>query len=186
MHTSRRDAFHSIDPQPLAIADYLKGRLEPLIPHRKRGEGELKFDNRMNENVALIYAFPGLKPKLVDSLAEYDGIVFAGTGLGHLSTDPFKVPHVRSVLPEIKALCASGIPVVMASQCLYGRVNLNVYTAGRLLQEAGVIGSGADWTPEAAYTKLCWVLGHEKDPKKVAAEMMEPICGEIINRSEVD
>lgn len=186
MHTSRRDAFKSIDSKPLAIADYLKGRIEPLMEHRKRGEGELKFDNRVNENVALIYAYPGLKPKMVDSLAEYDGVVFAGTGLGHLSTDPFKVPHVMSVLPEIKALCDSGIPVVMASQCLYGRVNLNVYTAGRLLQEAGVIGSGADWTPEAAYTKLCWVLGHEKDPKKVAEEMMNPVAGEIINRSEVD
>lgn len=182
MHTSARTAFQSINSFPLARADFTKELIEPLGDYKKRG-GKLKFDNRVNENVAMVYAYPGLKPKMLDSLAGYDGIVLVGTGLGHFSTDPFNVPHVKSVLPEIEALCASGIPVAMASQCIYGRVNLNVYTAGRLLQEAGVIGSGADWTPEAAYTKLCWILGHEKDPKKVAEEMMEPIAGDISERS---
>ena len=186
MHTSARPAFKTINTLPLARADFTKELIEPLKKHRRRGEGKLKFDNRVNENVALIYAHPGLKPKLIDSLADYDGIVLAGTGLGHVSTDPFKAPHVKSVLPEIRALCDSGIPIMMASQCIYGRVNLNVYTAGRLLQEAGVIGSDADWTPEAAYAKLCWVLGHEKDPKKVGEEMMRPIAGDITPRSMVE
>jgi len=186
MHTSSRAAFRSINTTPLAKADFSKNLLEPLGEYKKRGEGKLQFDNKINDNVALIYVYPGLKPKLIDSLADYDGIVLAGTGLGHVSTDPFNVPHVKSVLPEIKALSDSGIPVVMSSQCIYGRVNLNVYTAGRLLQDAGVIGSDADWTPEAAYAKLCWVLGHQKDPKKVAEEMMEPIAGEISSRSRIE
>ena len=185
MHTSARNAFQPINAQPLAKVDFSKEFIEPDGEYTPRG-GKLEFDNRVNDNVALVYAYPGLKPKVIDALADYDGVVLVGTGLGHFSTDPFKVPHVQSVLPEIKALCASGIPVVMASQCLHGRVNLNVYTAGRLLQDAGVIGSGADWTPEAAYAKLCWVLGHEKDPKRIAEEMMEPIAGEISARSGVE
>jgi glutamyl-tRNA(Gln) amidotransferase subunit D len=74
----------------------------------------------------------------------------------------------------------------MASQCIEGRINMNVYTAGRLLREAGVIGNGADWTPESAYTKLCWVLGHEKDPKRVEEEMLTPLAGEITPRSVVE
>ncbi len=185
MHTSARNAFRSINSDPLAKADFTKELIEPLGDYKKRG-GKLKFDNRVSENVAMLYAYPGLKPKMVDSLADYDGIVLVGTGLGHFSTDPFNVPHVKGVLPEIKALCDSGIPVAMASQCIYGRVNLNVYTAGRLLQEAGVMGAGADWTPEAAYAKLCWILGHEKDSRKVAEEMMGPVAGEISPRSAVE
>ena len=185
MHTSARDAFKSINTMPLAKADFAKEEITPLNKYHKRG-GNLKFDNKVNDNVALIYAHPGLRPKLIDSLADYDGIVLAGTGLGHVSTDPFKVPHVKSVLPEIKALSDSGIPIVMASQCIYGRVNLNVYTAGRMLQDAGVIGSDADWTHEAAYAKLCWVLGHQKERKKVAQEMMEPIAGDITKRSMIE
>jgi glutamyl-tRNA(Gln) amidotransferase subunit D len=182
MHTSSRDAFQSIGAKPLAKVDFRKGLFEPKCSYRDRG-GKLRFDSGVSENVALVYAYPGMSPKVLDSLADYDGVVIAGTGLGHVATDPFKAKHVKSVLPEIEALCASGIPVVMASQCIYGRVNLNVYTAGRMLQEAGVIGTGADWTPEAAYAKLCWVLGHERDPKKVAEEMMAPVAGEIAPRS---
>jgi glutamyl-tRNA(Gln) amidotransferase subunit D len=47
------------------------------------------------------------------------------------------------------------------------------------LIDEGVIGDGADWTPEAAYTKLCWVLSQTKEPKKVEKMMMENIAGEI-------
>jgi len=184
MHTSSRDAFQSIGVKPLAKVDFRKERFEPRCNYNDRG-GKLKFNNEVSENVALIYSYPGLKSKLVDSLADYDGIVFAGTGLGHVATNAFDAKNVSSIFPEVKALCDSGIPVVMASQCIYGRVNQNIYTPGRMLQEAGVIGTGADWTPEAAYTKLCWVLGHEKDPKKVAAEMLTPLAGEITPRSVV-
>jgi len=48
--------------------------------------------------------------------------------------------------------------VVMTSQCLGGRVNLNVYDTGRDLLSAGVI-PGEDMLPETALVKLMWVLG---------------------------
>jgi glutamyl-tRNA(Gln) amidotransferase subunit D len=50
--------------------------------------------------------------------------------------------------------------------------------------DAGVIGDGADWTPETAYVKLCWVLGQTKDMKKVREMMMTDYAGEISMRSE--
>jgi len=62
---------------------------------------------------------------------------------------------------------------------------MRVYSTGRMLMEAGVIGDGADWTPEAAYAKLCWALGQEKEVEKVGGLMMKGIAGEITGRSEL-
>ena len=184
MHSSRRDAFESVNVPPLAKVDYRSELVEPYMKYNERN-GKLKFDNRVNENVALVYTYPGIKPEFVDSLAKYEGVVVAGTGLGHVPTNPFNAKYTRSIVPNLKALVDSGIPVAMASQCIFGRVNLDVYTAGRMLQEAGMFGHLADWTPETAYVKMCWVLGHEKKMEKVKEEMMRNIAGEISEKSEI-
>jgi glutamyl-tRNA(Gln) amidotransferase subunit D len=54
-----------------------------------------------------------------------------------------------------------------------------------MLDDAGVIGNGADWLPETAFVKLCWVLGHEKKLAKVKEMMMTNIAGEISERSAI-
>jgi glutamyl-tRNA(Gln) amidotransferase subunit D len=131
----------------------------------------------------MVYVYPGIKPELLKKLSDYDGIVLVGTGLGHVPTNPFGDAHAKSLLPVIKDLINSNIPVVMSSQALYGRLNMNVYTTGRLLADAGVIGDGCDWLPEVAYIKLAWVLGHTKDMKKIREEMLTNIVGELSDRS---
>lgn len=184
-HNSRRDAFKSVNSLPLAAVDYRKRFFEPLSSFAPRDEKrKLVLDNRMNDNVAMVYICPGIKPKMIDSLSDYDGVVLVGTGLGHVPTNAFNDKHAQSIFKNIKSLIDSGIAVVMASQTIYGRINMNIYSTGRLLKEAGVIGDGADWTPEAAFVKLCWVLGHEKKPGKIAELMMKNMAGEISERSE--
>ena len=74
----------------------------------------------------------------------------------------------------------------MASQCISGRICMRVYSTGRMLHDAGVIGDGADWTPEAAYVKLCWVLGQTKDMKKIKEMMEANVAGEISDRSSLE
>ena len=76
------------------------------------------------------------------------------------------------------------IPVVMTSQCLYGTVNMNVYSTGRLLQDAGVI-SGRDMTPETAYVKLAWALGQSDDLDKVKEIIQTNIAGELNESSSL-
>ena len=76
---------------------------------------------------------------------------------------------------------ASGLAVLAP----LGRINLNVYSAGRLLAEAGAIGHLCDFTPEAAYVKLMWVLGREKMMEKVRALMESDVAGEITARSDI-
>lgn len=127
-----------------------------------------------------------MKPEFLKNLGNYDGIVIMATGLGQVASNPFGDKTVRSLLPPIKDIIGSGTHVVMAPQTIFGRLNLNVYSTGRLLDEAGVIGDNCDWTPETAYTKLCWVLGHTKNPKKVREEMLTNMVGEISERSTVE
>jgi len=188
LHTSKRDAFKSVNTLPLAEVEYGSLIFKQLSDYNKRGKysiKDVKFDNKINDNVALIYIHPGIKPSLIDKLSEYDGVVLAGTGLGHVPTNPFKDKNVKSILDNIKGLVDSNIPVVISSQAIYGRVNLNVYTTGRLLKEINVIGDLCSWTPETAFVKLCWVLGHEKNYDKVKKEMETDIVGEIVQRNFV-
>ena len=186
MHTSRRDAFHSINSKPLAAVDYRSRRFDILSACKKRSREPLIKESRMCDNVALIYVHPNIKPSFIASLSEYDGVVLIGTGLGHVPTNVFNDKTVTAIYPQIKALVDSGIPVVMSPQTICGRLNMKVYTNGRFLLDAGVVGHNMDWTPESAYVKLCWVLGQTRNMKKIAELMTTNLVGEISSRTLPD
>ena len=87
------------------------------------------------------------------------------------------------ILEPLKKFLKNGI-VVMTTQCLNGRVNMNVYSTGRLLQDIGVV-SGEDMLPEVAYIKLSWLLANYKSRKKVEELLKKNLRGEINERSEI-
>jgi len=154
---------------------------------KKRDDKTVKVDDKINENIGLVYIYPGIKPEAVENIARnYDGIVIAATGLGHVPTNPSNDKLARSLVPTLKNLISSGIPVVLAPQAINGRLNLNVYSAGRLLNEIGVIGHGCDWTPETALVKLMFVTGHTKEMSKIREMMLTNIAGENSKRTEVE
>ncbi|HUR63801.1 MAG TPA: hypothetical protein VM241_04895, partial [Candidatus Thermoplasmatota archaeon] len=68
--------------------------------------------------------------------------------------------------------------VIMASQCINGSVNMNVYSTGRDLLQMGVLPA-QDMTPEAAYIKMMWILGHTSDPKEVRKLFLTDLAGEM-------
>ncbi|ANF23118.1 Glu-tRNA(Gln) amidotransferase subunit GatD [Thermococcus piezophilus] len=178
MHTSRRDAFRSINDIPIAkiMAD---GKIEFLRKdYRRKTESEVWVDDKMEEKVALVKAFPGMATEIIDFFVDkgYRGIVIEGTGLGHVPT---------YVIDSIQRATEEGVTVCMTSQCLYGRVNLNVYSTGRRLLKAGVIQC-EDMLPETAYVKLMWVLGHTNDPKEVREMMLTSYAGEITPYTRFD
>ena len=186
MHTSRRDAFRSINCRPAARVFPLQGRFEKISQlAMPRNSGKFLLDTKLNPNVALLYTYPGIKPEMVSSLSKYDGVVIAGSGLGHVPANVSSDKDAAPILKEVAALISSGIPVVVAPQAIYGRINLNVYSSGRVLREAGAIGHLCDFTPEAAYVKLMWVLGREKKMENVRELMEKNISGEISTRSEI-
>jgi glutamyl-tRNA(Gln) amidotransferase subunit D len=186
MHTSRRDAFRSINSGIAARIrpqDEKFDRLSQLL--LPRGSGKPSLDTKMNTNVALLYAYPGMKPEAISALSGYDGVVLAGTGLGHLPVNSSNNPLSVSIMPQVKELIESGIPVYVASQAIYGRIDMDVYSPGRELAMAGVMGNHCDMTPETAYVKLMWVLGREKKMAKVRELMESNLVGEISERTEI-
>ena len=178
MHTSRRDTFRSINTSPLARIQ--NGNIEILderLRYKTRANGEVELHDAVESNVAFIKSYPGISGELIDYHVDkgYKGIVLEGTGLGHCPEE---------IIPSIKRARDSGIPVIMTSQCIYGKVNMNVYSTGRKLITSGVISAG-DMLPETAYVKLCWALGQTDEIKEVEKTMQTNISGEIENKSSI-
>ena len=183
MHTSRRDAFKSINDLPIAKI-FPNKKIEIINEnYRKRNDNKPILDEKFEPNIALIKAYPGSKPQIIDILINnfgIKGIVIEGTGLGHVPTETSD--KERSWIPYIKKAIDNGIPIVMTSQCLYGRVHGYVYRNLRRLTKAGVIW-GEDMLPEVAYVKLGWVLAHTNEMEKIKEMMLKNYAGEITEKS---
>ena len=175
MHTSRRDAFQSINAVPLAMVWPDRGEIVVLDGnYRRRGAQDLVVENGFDDRVALVKYYPGMDPEVIDFLVDrgYHGIVLEGTGFGHVA---------NRLIPSIQRAVEEGVAVVVTSQTLFGRVNLNVYSTGRRMLKAGVIPA-EDMTPETAYVKLSWVLRRTRDLGEVRRLMLTPLAGEISSR----
>ena len=171
MHTSRRDAFQSVNASPLARIT-AKGDIAKLGDYRKAG-GKTTADTRFEEKVALLKAYPGADAGQIDYLVgkKFKGIVIEATGLGHVPKD-WESPIQQAI--------KNGVSVVFAAQTLYGRLNPYVYETARRMREMGVIYA-EDMLPEVAYVKLGCVLGRGLEPAK---EMVKSWAGEVSGRSE--
>lgn len=170
MHTSRRDAFHSINVSPIGKVDYSTREIETFAEYKKKGEHRLLIRDHIEPKCSLVKFYPGADPSIVDHYASrYKGLVIEGTGLGHVSTE-----WILSIKKAVK----DGIPIVMTSQCLSGRICDLVYDTGRDLLKAGVI-EGGDMLPETALVKLMWILGSTKDMDEVRTLMRKNVAGEI-------
>lgn len=176
MHTSRRDTFRSINTQPLAKVENGNLKLtDKNLNYKKREDRGVELHDDLEPKVAFIKSYPGISGEIVDLYVDkgYKGIVIEGTGLGHCPD---------YLIPAVYRATDSEIPVVMTSQCLYGRVNMNVYSTGRKLLSAGVI-SALDMLPETAYVKLVWTLGQTNNPEEVRRIMQTNLKGEIESKS---
>jgi len=178
-HTSRRDAFRSVNAKPLAYFDLIHRMLEvsgTFKPRRKNVAPVLQ--SQFDPNVALIKFHPGISSGIIDwaTATGYKGLVLEGTGLGHVG-DAF--------FPSIERAVNNGVVVCMCSQCVWGRVHMNVYSTGRDLLKIGVLPMG-DVLAETALVKLMWAFGHEKDPERVKKIMLTNIANEFSERRELE
>ena len=175
LHTSRRDAFKTVNAKPVArVLDRKLVMLTDEYEPRSAGK-KLVLKPDFNEKVALVKFYPGMNPNLIEWHIEagYKGLILEGTGLGHVR---------RECFAAIKKAIDKGIIVAMTSQCIWGRVNMNVYTNGRDLTAMGVIPL-EDMLAETALVKLMWILGQTSDMEKAKKLLTTNISGEISARS---
>lgn len=171
-HTSRRDAFESIDTAPIALIKngIIEMQKNEINLSKRRSDNNINAKTKFDDRVVLLKYYPGFNPKLITNIISSGNkiIIFEGTGLGHIS---------RECFPALQEAIHAGIIVCMASQCIWGRVRMTVYDTGRDLLMIGVIPL-SDMISETATVKAMWVLANSKqeDIKKI---MQENIANEI-------
>ena len=180
MHTSRRDAFRPINELPFAKV-FEDGKIEILNPnYKKRNNGKVIVEDQFEKKTALVYAYPGMDPEILDYYRQkkYKGIVIAATALGHVAT----LNPEYSLLKKLKELIDNGVPVVITTQAIYGRVHPYVYTNLRRLSLGINCIFAEDMLPETAYIKLGWVLAQAKSMDEIREMMLTNYAGEINER----
>ena len=170
-HTSRRDTFQSVNATPIARVEDEKVTMLTEEYRKRDPARKLLLKPDFDEKVALLKFHPGLDPKVIDwYVAEgYRGIVLEGTGLGHVGNYCFSA---------VKRAIKQGLIVAMTSQCIWGRVNMDVYDTGRDLLALGVIPL-EDMLPETALVKLMWIFGQTKDAEEAKGLLTTNIVYEI-------
>ena len=168
-HTSKRSAFQTVGSEP-AFVMYENEILENM---KNTFFKENEYNPRINldTKVALIKYHPGFNPEIIDSLIklEYRGIIFEGTGLGHVG---------RTMYDSIKKAKENGIFLGMTSQCIDGRVSMTVYESGRDLLDMGIIPL-ENMIPEVALVKAMWVLGNCNSDHDIKNMMLENYSSEF-------
>ncbi len=174
-HTSRRDTFKSVNGFPIARIQDLKVTMTGDTYQKRDPKRKLILKPDFSDKVALVKFYPGLDPSVIDFYVEkgFKGILLEGSGLGHVSKFCFEA---------IKHATAKGVVVALASQCIWGRVDMNVYDTGRDLQSFGVVPL-EDLFPETGLVKLMWALGQTDDPQEAIKLLKTNIAGEYSSRT---
>ena len=171
MHSSRRDAFRSVNAEPIAKVE--GSSITYNGHHQRRSPGPVQLFDKIDGRASLLHFYPGFEADHFETIARHvKGVVVAGTGLGHVSEE---------IVGSVRRAVKDGVHVVVTTQCLHGAVNLNVYSTGRDMLSAGALPVG-DMLPETAYVKLMWAMGQTDDPGEVRKIMLTDIAGEITER----
>ena len=190
MHTSRRDAFKSVNAKPLA--KIFRDKIEIISDYRvSNKKNKVSLDATFEPKVALVKIYPGQSPEILDFYTKenYRGLILELSGLGHLPTKRSR----NSWIKKLKDIQKKGMIICAASQTIYGRLNPLVYSNGREIFETGVIYL-EDILSETAFVKLSWILGKRKTPKAkneieqfrkwVKEKMLENFSHELNDRLE--
>jgi len=172
-HTSRRDAFESIDiPLVARIRENQITKNSAEEVKTRKISDSVKFKTKFEEKVSLVKFHPGFDLSILDYLKsdrKVKGIIIEGSGLGHVSS---------AAVARISELTKNGVFVGITSQCIWGHVDLNVYETGRDMINAGATPL-ENMIAETAFAKLSWALGNFDNIREI---MLTNVVGEFTPR----
>lgn len=149
------NAFSSPNLAPLATAE-VDITINWDTVWRASTTAKFQVSTELNRNVGLLRLFPGITADTVRAFLQppMQGVVMETYGSGN-------APDNRpDLLAELKKATDSGVIIMNCTQCLRGTVSPS-YATGKVLMDAGLI-AGGDMTPEAALSKLSYVLANKK------------------------
>jgi lysophospholipase len=169
----------------LGLNAFHSGNLSPLVEvgiqldvhwHRVRAApmDPLKVRTITERNVACLRIFPGITAEILQNfmLQPLQGVIIETFGAGN-------APDVRpDFLDVLRKASDRGVVIVNVTQCHRGGATID-YATGQSLAEVGVV-SGLDMTPEAALSKLSYLLSQpELDRDDVCRLMQVSLRGEL-------
>ena len=170
MHTSRRDAFKPMGDGEMGRINDRRTYIKNI---RKKTDSSIELFDQLDSRCGIFYFTPASSEEELENFSRgKKAVVIMATGLGHVA---------EALLKKIRDLSDSGVHIVITSQCLNGRVDLDVYASGRNLSASGAIPV-EDMLPETAMVKSMYAL--KKDPDNFAKLMQSDLRGEITLRSE--
>ncbi|KAM7403015.1 hypothetical protein PAMA_003778 [Pampus argenteus] len=135
---------------------------------------KFRVSTDLNRNVGLLRLFPGITTDSVKAFLRttLKGVVLETFGSGN-------APDNRpDLIDELKRATDSGVIIMNCTQCLKGTVTMS-YATAKVLIEAGLT-PGGDMTPEAALSKLSYVLALEDTDLEAKKKLMaENLRGEM-------
>ena len=137
-------------------------------------KGKLKVYRNLNNDVAILYLFPGISKKITEATLNIKGlkaIILVTFGSGNAPTDSWFLEAIEKAIEQ-------GIVILNITQCPEGSVMQGKYETSRQLQKMGVV-SGADMTMEAAITKLMVLLGQNKKGNALKKLLQQNLRGEL-------
>lgn len=183
-HTSKRSAFKQINQKPAAKVNFKTESFEEITPISKNDESFEYKPYNPNKKVGIIKARPGLLVEELKPYQNFDALILEGTGLGHFPINKFDEHTTQNL--EVYAFIkdfAKTKPVAITTQTVHGRINMNVYTPGRKLRDANVLGHNTDIITETAYTKMQWLVSNYPDVREVRKLYETNLRGEITKRT---
>lgn len=147
--------------------------------HRRMGHGEGVTKATLlpppDDSVVLLRLYPGISASIFDAVCaapNLRAVVLEAYGSGN---GPTREP---SFMAAVSAAVERGIVVLVVSQPLDGVVTFERYAAGSGLSGAGAV-SGRDLTPEAAVTKLYYLIARGYDNRQITEKLKQPLAGDM-------